>query len=748
MQMDALFFQAHPLTRLRLEQTTHERDRRVGPREKGWSASLPLQPVKSQGGAGRTIPSPWGNSRKTRSHGNDDGASRILVVAVLLALGSSVAATQNAVPAPAGATSGLGPMTIPERAEPEGLGVARVQASGPGSMATLERVRAVLSAVCSADDPAPAALTLSLGGAVELSREPLRIRERVMGTRHSLMLPDGARIRIDRIETEGILRRVVASYAEPARSGRRPVLLAVADGGCNVMAGRRLTYYDDGMSRSIEYLESSLERAVQVEPLNPPVPAGAPGGIEGPGVRVALVDSGVNYLLPEIASRLARDEDGALVGFDFWDLDARPFDSNPARSAFHPQRHGTRTASLLLEEAPVAVLVPYRYPRRAMWRMPDLVEHAAAAGVRIMNISMGSRRLPEWRDFETAARAHPEMLFVVSAGNDGADLDETPVYPASLPLDNLLTVTSADDSGLPARGSNWGRESVDLAVPAEQILVTGFDGRVRTASGSSYAAARVSALAACLLAAHPEWTALALKSAILALAEKPVSAMLAYVAAGTLHAPTEANRGACDAEPATVAEIPLGVWTPEHLYLAGAAPAHTRTIALDIVILDGAGWRIPEIHRAVGRAAEVLAQCEVSVERARLRIVEAPRRFRYLDDTWSRRLVKRLDPARPAVFFVEETLREPAFEAEAFGQGNSRRTPAMRDTVWITRAAKNVGVVLAHELFHVLADLGQHETDPSNLMYERSDGSNTRLHDWQCERLRKVATAFGLVTTR
>ena len=28
-------------------------------------------------------------------------------------------------------------------------------------------------------------------------------------------------------------------------------------------------------------------------------------------------------------------------------------------------------------------------------------------------------------------------------------------------------------------------------------------------------------------------------------------------------------------------------------------------------------------------------------------------------------------------------------------------------------------------------------------MYERSDGGNTRLHDWQCERLRKVATAFG-----
>ena len=634
---------------------------------------------------------------------------------------------------------------FPVAARSEDGPVSSGTASGPAPMTLPERVRAAISAVCRAPDPEPAALTLPLGGAVELSREPLRIRDRVMGTRHSLMLPDGARIRLDRIESNGILRRVVASYAEPARSGRRPALLAVADAACNVMAGRRLTYYEDGMARSIEFLESSLERAVRVEPLNPPVPVPVVGEVERAGVRVALVDSGVNYLLPEIAARLARDADGALAGFDFWDLDARPFDANPARSAFHPQRHGTRTASLLLEEAPVAALVPYRYPRHAMERMPDLVEHAAAAGARIVNVSMGSRRLSDWTDFETAARAHPEMLFVVSAGNDDADIDEAPVYPASLPLANLLTVTSADHSGLPARGSNRGRESVDLAVPAEEVLVTGFNGRVRKVSGSSYAAARVSALAACLLAAHPEWTALDLKSAILARAEQPVSPMLAYVGAGTLRDPTGVDRGACDAEPGDVAEIPLGAWTPEHLHPEGTEPSHTHTIALDVVILGGAGWRIPEIHRAVGRAAEILGQCEVSVVRTRVRMVEAPRRFRYLDDIWSRRLVKRLEPARPAVFFVEETLRQPAFEAEAFGQGNTRRMRAMRDTVWITRAAKEAaGVVLAHELFHVLADLGRHETDPGNLMHERTDGRNTRLHDWQCERLRKVATAFGL----
>ena len=643
-----------------------------------------------------------------------------LVMAVLFDPIASAAVAESSESAPNTAPSDPGPVTIPGR------------------------IRAVIAAVCSADDPEPAALTLPLGGAIELAREPLRIRDRAVGTRHSLMLPDGARIRIDRLEPDGILRRVVASYAEPTRTGHRPVLLATADSACNVTAGRRIAYYPDGMAQSIEYLLSSMDRAVQVEPLNPPVPAASSSGFEGPRVRVALVDSGVNYLLPEIASRLVRDEAGALVGFDFWDLDARPFDANPARSAFHPQRHGTRTASLILEEAPVAALVPYRYPRRDMSRMPDLIEHAAAAGVRIMNISMGSRRRSEWADFEMAARAHPVMLFVISAGNDDADIDETPVWPASLALDNLLTVTSSDHSGLPARGSNWGRESVDLAVPAERVLVTGFNGRVREVSGSSYAAARVSALAACLLAAHPEWTAAELKSAILARAEKPASELVAYVGAGTLRDPAGTDRGACDAKPVAVTEIPLGAWTPEHLYSEGAELPHGHSIGLDVVVLSGAGWQVSEIHRAVRRAAEILGQCEVSVARARMRVVEAPRRYRYLHDTWSRRLVRRLDPSRPAVFFVEETLRQPAFEAEAFGQGNTRRMPALRDTVWITRAAKNVGIVLAHELFHVLADLGRHETAPGNLMNERVADGNTRLHDWQCERLRRVATAFGL----
>jgi len=167
-------------------------------------------------------------------------------------------------------------------------------------------------------------------------------------------------------------------------------------------------------------------------------------------------------------------------------------------------------------EAPTVRLVPYRYPRSDMTRMADLIADADQKGVIVVNVAMGSRNAAEWQAFAAAARARPHMLFVISAGNDGRDIDAEPVYPASLGLANALVVTSSDPFGRLARGSNWGRESVDVIVPGEQVPVVDHRGARGKASGSSFAVPRVAALAARLLARHPDWTAAELKAAILA----------------------------------------------------------------------------------------------------------------------------------------------------------------------------------------------------------------------------------------
>jgi subtilisin family serine protease len=340
---------------------------------------------------------------------------------------------------------------------------------------------------------------------------------------------------------------VAARYLSGA--AKRPLLLAIADGSCTIHTARRLTYDPAGRPEWLQDLDSRLRPIGATELLNPPVPPGE----DPPGMAIGHVDSGVNYLLPGIAARMARDQRGQILGYDFWDLDGRPFDAEPTSDPFHPGHHGTQTASLLLEEAPVAKLVPYRYPRHDMMRMTALIEDAAAHGIRVMNLSLVTRNRHQWLPFQEAARAHPEMLFVVAAGNYGRNLEEQAAYPASLDLANMIVVTSATAEGHLTEGVNWGPTAVDLMVQGENVVALDFDGKRRPVSGSSYATARVSALAACLLAGHPEWSTAELKSAVFREAQASATGQ---VAQGVVPNAALGTRGACSS-PAIAGAKPI-----------------------------------------------------------------------------------------------------------------------------------------------------------------------------------------------
>ena len=354
---------------------------------------------------------------------------------------------------------------------------------------------------------------------------------------------DGAALMLSRLARPGARGRVTV---EARADGDGRVLLAViADSRCRVRGARRLRRGPGGAAEAIDLLDSRLEPTGESLPVDPPPPPAPADGGDGPAV--GLVDTGVNYLLPEIAARLARGADGAPLGYDYWDLDPRPFDSDPVRSPLFPARHGTRTASLLLRESPVARLAPYRYPRPDMDRMADLVADAARIGARVVNLSLASSDRARWRAYEAAARRNPHILFVAAAGNRRRDLDRDPMYPAALGLANQLVVTAATADGRLSRDANWGRRSVDVMVAAEGLRAVGFDGAERAVSGSSFAAARMTALAACLLAEDPALAAPALKALLLARAGPgPESRRVAH---GFVPDPTTAPRGACPALP-------------------------------------------------------------------------------------------------------------------------------------------------------------------------------------------------------
>jgi hypothetical protein len=171
----------------------------------------------------------------------------------------------------------------------------------------------------------------------------------------------------------------------------------------------------------------------------------------------------------------------------------------------------------------------------------------------------------------------------------------------------------------------------------------------------------------------------------------------------------------------------------------------THRLDLTLAYFREGGWTEETILSALRQSAGILGQCGLALATVELVQIDAPDRYRYFETAISRELARALPLRRPAVYFVIDTRQRPAFDAEAIGRGNSRSRPELANTVWITRGARDPGVVLAHELAHVLMDSGEHSEEPGNLMREETAPANVRLSEAQCGRIRSIGTQNGLV---
>lgn len=185
------------------------------------------------------------------------------------------------------------------------------------------------------------------------------------------------------------------------------------------------------------------------------------------------------------------------------------------------------------------------------------------------------------------------------------------------------------------------------------------------------------------------------------------------------------------------------------LLLLSALPAQAQdslALRLTLVHFAGGSWREDEIVAAATQASKIFEQCGIVSGSLELKRLDVEPRFRIFHTPTSRELARTLRLGTPAIYFVEDTRQRPAFDAEAIGRGNSRSRPELRDTIWVVRGARDLAVVLAHEIAHVLMDSGEHSQDPGNLMREETTPANTRLSAAQCARLRDTAAANGLLT--
>ena len=150
------------------------------------------------------------------------------------------------------------------------------------------------------------------------------------------------------------------------------------------------------------------------------------------------------------------------------------------------------------------------------------IRYAEANGAQICNLSFGSGQTSP--EFEAAIR-DSNMLFVAAAGNGnqyeiGYNIDAHPVYPASFPYDNIITVGNLLFNGHLDESSNYGQTNVDLAAPGTYILSTVPSDTYAYMSGTSMAAPMVAGAAALLYSGCPDLSLSDVRTALLSSVHK------------------------------------------------------------------------------------------------------------------------------------------------------------------------------------------------------------------------------------
>ncbi len=271
-------------------------------------------------------------------------------------------------------------------------------------------------------------------------------------------------------------------------------------------------------------------------------------------VVVAVIDSGVDYTHPDLTKNIwtrpeiikaYEDDDLGAVddqhGFNVVDDDGDPMDENG---------HGTHCAGIIGAEGGNEIgiagvnwnvkIMPLRFmdgdgagtTKDAIEAINYVIDRKrAGVNVRIISASWGSNTRSRALE-DVIRKAYDEgILFVAAAGNASSDNDETPHYPSSYNLGNILSVAATNRNDQLASFSNYGANSVHVAAPGEEILSTWLEHGFTEKKGTSMATPFVAGVAALILSQNPKMSVDDLRAKLLKSVD-PILSLKAKVSSG------------------------------------------------------------------------------------------------------------------------------------------------------------------------------------------------------------------------
>ncbi|MGW0122709.1 type VII secretion-associated serine protease mycosin [Streptomyces sp. NPDC003327] len=269
---------------------------------------------------------------------------------------------------------------------------------------------------------------------------------------------------------------------------------------------------------------------------------------KGKGVRVAVIDTGVDDINPQLS-----DAVDAKSGKDY----LKPDKENPGYGdelrgktdgTVDEVGHGTKVAGIIAARprkgtgfvglAPEATIIPIRQNDEKNSgksdTMAQAIDWAVLKGADVINISQDTTQAlaPDSPMGLAVARAlRANVVVVASAGNDGIDGTLKNTYPAAFP--GVLAVASSDRNNERAAFSQAGT-FVGVAAPGVDIVSTVPGGGQCVDNGTSFSAPYVAGVAALLRAKYPKWTAAQIVARIQQTAVRSVNGRDNYVGWGVV----------------------------------------------------------------------------------------------------------------------------------------------------------------------------------------------------------------------
>ncbi|MGL4340186.1 MAG: S8 family serine peptidase, partial [Rhodoglobus sp.] len=230
---------------------------------------------------------------------------------------------------------------------------------------------------------------------------------------------------------------------------------------------------------------------------------------QGAGVTIAIIDTGVDSSVPELA--------GAVTGgADFSGIGA----SNGQKPVgFDDSEHGTMVASLaagrgtgaangVIGAAPAASILALSISFEGSDvdsddQIAQAVRYAVDNGADVINMSLTRNTIswPESWDDAFLYAMERDVVVVAAAGNRGSGTSEVGA-PATMP--GVVTVGGVDRNGVASFDASAQGITIGVSAPSEQLLGVIPGGGHVTWSGTSGAAPIVSGVVALVRAAHPE----------------------------------------------------------------------------------------------------------------------------------------------------------------------------------------------------------------------------------------------------